>query len=171
MNEEFAREFIAQSVDRINQNTPKIISCINELEEAEIWKRPNNASNSVGNLVLHLCGNITQYIISSIGEVVDVRERDKEFSVNGEYSRFELIDKLYSTIEKAITIIQNMEAGDLLRKRFVQGFQLSGIGNIIQVTEHYSYHTGQIVFWTKLLKSKDLGFYAGIDLNMKNEMS
>jgi hypothetical protein len=170
MSEEFAKEFIAQSVDRINQNTPKIISCINELEEADIWRRPNSTSNSIGNLVLHLCGNITQYIISSIGEKDDVRQRDEEFSVSGGYLKTGLINKLTSTVEEATTIINNMNAEDLLRKRNVQGFQLSAMGNIIQVTEHYSYHTGQIVFWTKLIMNKDLGFYAGIDLNKKNEV-
>lgn len=144
---------------------------MNELEEAEIWKRPNNASNSVGNLILHLCGNITQYIISSLGGEEDKRERDKEFSANGGYPKSELIDKLKLTVENAITIIQNMDADGLLRKRYVQGFQISGMGNIIHVTEHYSYHTGQIIFWIKLLRSKDLNFYEGIDLNKKNQLS
>ena len=169
MTEEFVREFMEQSVYRINENTPKIIICMNELEEAEIWKRPNGVSNSVGNLILHLCGNITQYIISSLGETADTRERDKEFSVTGGYSKSELIDKLKSTAEKAISVIKNMNVDGLLRKRYVQGFQSSGMGNILHVTEHYSYHTGQIVFWVKILRSKDLGFYAGIDLNKKNE--
>ena len=105
----------------------------------------------------------------SLGETEDTRERDKEFSTIGGYSKSELINKLNITVEKAITIIQNMDADDLLRKRYVQGFLSSGIGNIIQITEHYSYHTGQVIFWTKLLRSKDLGFYAGVDLNKKNE--
>jgi len=169
MNEELAKEFIAQSIYRINENTPKIIHCVNELGEDEIWNRPNNVSNSAGNLILHLCGNITQYIISSIGEIEDIRERDNEFSANGACSKSELIETLKTTVEKAIAIIQNMSADGLLRKRHVQGFLSSGVGNIIQVTEHYSYHTGQIIFWTKLLKSKDMGFYPGIDLNKKNE--
>jgi len=169
MTDEFSKEFIEQSILRLNQNTPKIISCINELNDAEIWKKPNVSLNSVGNLILHLCGNITQYIISSLGETEDTRERDKEFSTIGGYSKSELINKLNIAVEKAITIIQNMDADDLLRKRYVQGFLSSGIGNIIQITEHYSYHTGQVIFWTKLLRSKDLGFYAGVDLNKKNE--
>jgi len=169
MTEEITKEFIEQSLDRIDQNTPKIIKCLNELEEDEIWKRPNNSSNSIGNLILHLCGNITQYIISSLGEIRDVRDRDKEFSTTDGYSRSELINKLNTILEKAKAIIQNMDAEKLLKKREVQGFQSSGMGNIIQVTEHYSYHTGQIAFWTKLLKDKDLGFYSGIDLNKKNQ--
>jgi uncharacterized damage-inducible protein DinB len=170
MTEEIVKEFISESVDRINKNTPKIISCMNELEETEVWKRPNSASNSIGNLILHLCGNVTQYIISSLGEEEDKRERDKEFSTSGGYSKVELIERLNSTVKKAITVIEHMDFNSLLRKRHVQGFQYSGLANIIHVTEHYSYHTGQIVYWTKLLKSKDLGFYSGIDLNKKNQL-
>src|SRR6185503_5010386 len=109
MNEEFAKEFITQAIYRINENTPKIVSCMSELGEDEIWKRPNNVSNSIGNLVLHLCGNITQYIISSLSEAEDTRERDKEFSTNGGYLKSELINKLKATVEKAITVIQNMD--------------------------------------------------------------
>src|SRR4051812_13227285 len=110
MTEEFAKEFITQSVSRINQNTPKIISCMNELGENEIWKRPNNVSNSIGNLILHLCGNITQYIISSLSETEDTRERDKEFSTDGGYSKSELISKLNVTVERAVSVVQNLNA-------------------------------------------------------------
>ena len=170
MAEKLVKEFIAQSLHSIDENTPRITRCMNELEEADAWMRPNNVSNSVGNLILHLCGNITQYIISSLGETEDIRERDKEFSANGGYSKSRLMEKLNITVEKAKSIIQTMDRDNLLRKRWVQGFEYSGMGIIIHVTEHYSYHTGQIVFWTKLLKNKDLGFYTGIDLNKKNKL-
>lgn len=169
MNEEFIKEFIAQAIHRIDENTPKLTACIQELEEREIWKRPNQHSNSVGNIILHLCGNITQYAISSLGNTKDVRERDKEFSAEGGYTKSELLKKLTDTLDKAKNIIQNTSESELLRKRQVQGYTHSGIGIIIHITEHYSYHTGQIIFWTKLLKDKDLGFYAGVDLNAKNE--
>jgi uncharacterized damage-inducible protein DinB len=169
MNEEFVREFLSQAIHRIDENTPKLITCVAELEESEIWRRPNPHSNSVGNIILHLCGNIRQYAISSLGKRKDVRERDKEFSADGGYSGPELLKKLTDTIEQAKGIIQNISEEELLRKRKVQGYTHSGIGIIIHVTEHYSYHTGQIIFWTKLLKDKDLGFYAGVDLNTKNE--
>ena len=170
MNEKSAGEFIEQSVYRIKQNTPKIISCINELNEGEIWKRPNTVTNSVANLVIHLCGNIQQYIISSLGETKDTRERDLEFSVNGVFTKAGLIDKLNTIVDQAIAIIEIMDTEMLVKKRSVQGFNSSGIGNIIQVAEHYSYHTGQIVLFTKLLRNKDLEFYAGIDLNKKNQL-
>ena len=170
MNEQFIKEFISQAIHRIDENTPKLIACVQELGEANIWKRPNPHSNSVGNIILHLCGNIRQYAISSLGNRKDVRERDKEFSADRAYSATELLKKLSDTLDEAKNIIQNVSEEELLRKRKVQGYTHSGIGIVIHVTEHYSYHTGQIIFWTKLLKDKDLGFYANVDLNAKNEV-
>ena len=170
MNEKFIEEFIGQAIHRIDENTQKVATCIQELNESEIWKRPNLHSNSVGNIILHLCGNIRQYAISSLGNNKDVRERDKEFSADGGNSGSELFIKLTDTIEQAKNVIQSTTEEELLRERKVQGYTHSGIGIILHVTEHYSYHAGQIIFWTKLLKDKDLGFYAGIDLNVKNEV-
>jgi len=169
MLEEFTKEFVAQAIHRIDENVQKLAKCLGELEESEIWLRPNQNSNSVGNIILHLCGNIRQYAISSLGHSKDVRERDKEFLVDGGYSKTDLLQKFLSTIEEAKGIIHNVSVEELLTKRQVQGYTHSGIGIVIHVTEHLSYHTGQIIFWTKLLKNKDLGFYAGIDLNVKNE--
>jgi uncharacterized damage-inducible protein DinB len=169
MSENLTREFITEAIHRIDENTKKITTCFSELEEAEIWKRPNPHSNSAGNIILHLCGNIRQYAISSLGQVEDIRERDKEFSVTSGYSKSELLKKLTDTVEQAKSIIQNISEEELIRKRKVQGYIHSGIGIILHVAEHYSYHTGQIIFWTKLLRDKDLGFYTNIDLNIKNE--
>jgi uncharacterized damage-inducible protein DinB len=164
-----AQEFIDQSIFNINANTPKIIKCLDDLSEEQIWVRPNKASNSMGNILLHLCGNIRQYIISALGGQPDIRERDKEFAAKDGYTKKELMDKLVATVNEAIDVIQNVDEIRLLKIFSVQGFSQSGIGIIIHVTEHYSYHTGQIIFWTKQLQGKDLGFYANIDLNKKNQ--
>lgn len=76
-------EFIEQAISRMEENTVKIQKCMADLNEDEIWKRPNRSSNSTANIILHLCGNITQYIMSSLGKTEDNRERDKEFSAQG----------------------------------------------------------------------------------------
>lgn len=162
------QELRAQIVLRMEENTPRIEKCLAELTEAEVWQRPNLASNSIGNLILHLCGNITQYAISSLGNLPDARNRDAEFAALGGFSKDELLEKLRATVRQAVKTIRQASDAELLRVRIVQGFNMSGIGIIVHVCEHYSYHTGQIAFWTKLLKGKDLGFYAGLDLNVKN---
>jgi uncharacterized damage-inducible protein DinB len=161
-------EFIDQAVNRLEENTPKIKKCLDELSEPEIWQRPNASSNSVGNIILHLCGNITQYILSSLGATEDKRERDKEFSTEGGLSKVELFARLKATVDQATFTLKNINPNELTKVRSVQGYELSAIGIIIHVVEHYSYHTGQIIFWTKILKDKDLGFYTNVDLNKKN---
>jgi uncharacterized damage-inducible protein DinB len=168
MTNAFAKEFIEQSIYRIEESTHRIIKCLQEIDETDLWKSPNPNSNSIGNLILHLCGNIRQYAISALGEIKDIRERDKEFSTKTGLTKSELLNELTNTISEAAGIIKNVDENRLTKIYSVQGFNLSGIGIIIHVTEHYSYHTGQIAFWTKQIRNKDLGFYANIDLNVKN---
>jgi len=163
-----AAEFIEQSIFRIEKNTPKITKCLDQLTDEQVWMRPNEASNSIGNIVLHLCGNIRQYSISALGNQPDIRERDKEFSATSGYTKEELLKKLVDTLQEAIEIIRNTDEVSLLKIYSAQGFNYSGAGNIVHVTEHYSYHTGQIIFWTKQLTGIDLGFYSHIDLNKRN---
>ncbi len=104
-----------------------------------------------------------------LGETEDIRMRDKEFSAKDGFTKNELLAKLESTVDEAVRIIEASNEERLLKTYSVQGFDLSGIGIIIHVTEHYSYHTGQIAFWIKQLKDKDLGFYSGVNLNVKNK--
>ncbi len=163
------REFAEQIARHMEMNTPRIEKCLAELSETELWQRPNPGSNSVGNLLLHLCGNITQYVLCSLGGLPDHRVRDAEFSAEAGPGKAELYEKIQKTVQQATQIIRNASQEEMLRVRTVQGFEMSGIAISIHVCEHYSYHTGQIAFWVKLLKNKDLGFYAGIDLNAKNE--
>ena len=154
---------------RMNESLRMIKICLDKLPEDKIWQKPNESSNSIGNLILHLCGNITQYGIASIKNEEDNRKRDEEFFTTSGYTKEELFKKLSETVEEAKRTFYEAPLQELLRKRSVQGFNFSGVGNIIHVTEHLSYHTGQIALWTKLLENTDLGFYDGVDLNVKNE--
>lgn len=152
----------------MNESTERVVLCLNRMPTDKIWQRPNGQLSSVGNLVLHLCGNITQYILSSLGGMPDVRVRQQEFDANGGYTSAELADMMQHTAGKACSVIENCTGAELLRGRMVQGFDLTGIGICIHVVEHYSYHTGQMALHTKLHTGEDLGFYAGKDLNIVN---
>jgi uncharacterized damage-inducible protein DinB len=163
------KEFLEQSAYRIGLNYPRIKTCIDLLSDTELWQRPNASSNSIGNLVLHLCGNMTQYIISALGKNEDKRDRDSEFSAKEGYSAGELLEKMKEVNDSCVEIINGLNEEQLLTNYEVQGYTMSGIAIIIHVTEHYSYHTGQIVFLTKSLKDTDTGFYKGKNLNIKNK--
>ena len=164
----FNREFVNQCLFRLEENPPRIEKCLNLLSESEVWIKANPASNSIGNLILHLCGNIRQYAISSLGGSEDSRQRDEEFLCKGNHSKKELLDMFNLTLDEAKEVITQVSEADWLKTRSVQGFEFSGIGILIHVVEHLSYHTGQIAFSTKQLKDNQLGFYKDIDLNAKN---
>ena len=142
---------------------------LDRVSDEQIWQRPNASLNSIGNLILHLCGNMTQYGIASLNETEDKRQRDVEFSIEGGLTKEELFLKLGTTIHNVKATFQNVSMERLLALKQVQGFEFSGIGNIIHVVEHLSYHTGQIAFWVKQLTNEPLGFYDGHNLNTKNE--
>ncbi len=162
-------EFTENAIYRLDESTRMVKQALSKIGEEHIWKRPNGISNSIGNLILHLCGNITQYAIASLGEVEDQRERDAEFEAKEGYTKDQLLEKLVATVEKAKETITRTSHEQWIKKREVQGFNFSGIGIVMHVVEHYSYHTGQIAFWVKQMKAEDLGFYDGFDLNIKNE--
>ena len=142
----------------LEKYTPRIIQCLQLLSEDEIWWRPNDASNSAGNIVLHLCGNIRQWIIAGLSEAPDVRQRDREFQERGPIPREALIAELQKTVQEACKIIDQAGPDTLLREHSIQGYKVSGLKAISQVYEHYSHHAGQIIYFTKWKRGKDLQF-------------
>lgn len=165
------KECIVGEVKRriIGESVPRIKKCLSKLSAEEIWRRPNRETVSVGNLVLHLCGNVSQWVLSGLGNVPDTRERDSEFTETGEnIPAGELIKKMEDLMQKVTLVLDNLSPDDLLETRNVQGFQETGMAILIHVTEHFSYHTGQITYYVKASKNVDMNYYGGIDLNKKS---
>ncbi len=142
----------------IDKYVPRILKCLQRLDEKEIWWRPNAASNSAGNLVLHLCGNVRQWIISGLGGKPDVRKRDEEFAKHGPASRRMLIATLKQTVEEARQTLDRVSPAILGQEFAIQGYRVSGHTAVSSVYEHFAYHAGQIIYITKLKRRKDLGF-------------
>ncbi len=165
----FHRQFIDNSCYRMDESLRMIKISLDRVSEEQVWCKPNASLNSIGNLMLHLCGNMTQYGIASLTETEDKRQRDLEFSIEGGLNKEELLEKLRTTVKEVKAAFQDVSLQRLLALRQVQGFEFSGIGNIIHVVEHFSYHTGQIAFWVKQLNNEPLGFYDAHDLNTKSE--
>ncbi len=161
--------FLEQSARYMTMSLDRITLCLDKLDTSQIWFKPNQNTNSIGNLVLHLCGNICQYILSGLGEVEDKRDRESEFSLGSRVSKEELVSNIKSTIEASCETILSVENQLLFKEFKLQGFTMTGLEAILHVTEHLSYHTGQIALLTKLARDEDLGFYKGLDLNKKNK--
>ena len=129
------------------------------MSDEQIWWRPNEESNSIGNLVLHLCGNARQWIVSGVGGSPDRRERDAEFAQRDAIDRAELLALLRTTLGDVESVLKNLPSETLLERRAIQGSDVDVIEAIFHVTEHFSMHTGQIIMMTKMLTSSDLSFY------------
>jgi len=138
---------------------PRIERCLAQLSQQQIWWRPNEESNSIGNLVLHLAGNARQWIICGLGGAVDQRQRDQEFSQREELPGEELIRRLTETLSEVDRVLTQLDLSRMLGVRQIQGLEVTTLEAVLHVTEHFSMHTGQIILLTKLQTGKDLHFY------------
>jgi len=150
-----------------DESLPRIRKCLAQMTVDEIWARPNEQTVSVGNLVLHLAGNVRQYVIATLGGVPDVRERQKEFDEPGPLATADLLDRLEKAMAEVSAVLDRIDPSTLLQTHRVQGFVESGLSILVHVVEHFSYHTGQIAYIVKSRKNVDLGFYRGRNLNLR----
>ncbi len=169
MKQSWSDDFKTNCLYRIDESVRMLAICRERLQPGLFWQRPNKSSNSVGNLLLHLSGNIRQYVISGLGGEADTRARDAEFSHEAQPDQQEVWDRFLQTVAEAREVILKASEAELLHKKKVQGFYLSGLGLALHAVEHLSYHTGQIAWALKAATDTDLGFYSGTDLNIKNE--
>jgi uncharacterized damage-inducible protein DinB len=151
--------FLKFSVDKLRQFAQRIEVCLGNLNEDQIWARGQDNENAIGNLALHLAGNVRQWIISSLGDDPDSRDRDSEFASRGGVNGTELTRNLRTTVEQASRIISGLNTAQLTRMYEIQQYPVSGVEIVYHVVEHFAQHTGQIIFATKMLTGEDLGFY------------
>ncbi|MBK8249050.1 MAG: DUF1572 family protein [Gemmatimonadetes bacterium] len=128
----------------------KIRAVLEVIPDEALWWRPNIWSNSVGNLVLHLCGNVRQWVVSGIGGVTDVRKRDEEFAAREGYSAEELRGILDETIREVEATLAALPVDELMKQRLIQGRDTLVMSALFHVVEHFSTHTGQIVWLGKM---------------------
>jgi uncharacterized damage-inducible protein DinB len=159
MPDTIANLFLGFSNDRLQLFTSRIVDCIGRLSNEQIWARGSENENSIGNLVLHLCGNVRQWIVSGVGGENDIRDRDSEFAALGGIHARELQHRLETTIQMAAAVIRTLPASRLPEIIIVQNYQKAVLEVIYTAVEHFAQHTGQIIFATKILTGRDLGYY------------
>jgi hypothetical protein len=147
----------------LGQYWPRMRACVGPLKDAQIWWRPNEASNSIGNLILHLNGNVGQWIVTAFSGQEDRRNRPAEFSAQGSMAKSELLDLVGATMEQATEVMARLTEADLLARYEIQGYKVSGLDAVYQVVEHFGLHYGQILYIAKNLCGRDLGFYSELN--------
>jgi uncharacterized damage-inducible protein DinB len=153
------RIFLEYSEKELRRLLSRIEDCVTRLSGEQIWMRGSDNENAIGNLVLHLAGNVRQWIVSGVGGQPDVRMRDREFAARGGATAGELLAGLRSAVEDAAGILHTVTADRLEQRTTVQKYDVTVLEAIAHVVEHFAMHTGQVIFATKMLTGEDLGFY------------
>jgi uncharacterized damage-inducible protein DinB len=160
VNDDIARDFIAASRRFLVEEYPrKIDAALAHLDGDDLWWRPNPASNSVGNLILHLAGNVRQWVVHGLGGRPDVRERAAEFGRTGGMDAGEVMGELRRSVADADAVLADLDPAALRRGFEIQGLEVRGLDALYHVVEHFSMHTGQILYLVKLRSGRGLDFY------------
>jgi uncharacterized damage-inducible protein DinB len=157
---DIATSFLEQSRHYLAFEYPtKIRRCLDVLPPQAVWRRTDEHSNSVGNLLLHLAGNVRQWIVSSVGGAPDARYRSGEFAAREGADGESLFAALRGTIDEADAVIASLTPARLLERRTIQGRDVTVLDAVYHVVEHFSLHTGQIILLTKLYAPGRVQFY------------
>ena len=158
-----ASALIALSRRYLREYLTKIRLAVSVLDDRVVWSRPNEQSNSIGNLMLHLAGNARQWIVSGVGGSPDVRNRQSEFDQRAPLPVTELIDRLEQTISDVDRVLASLSPADLHTRRVIQANDVTVLEAIYHVVEHFSMHTGQIILLAKADQPDRVRFYEMVD--------
>ena len=159
-NLDVGRAFLERSMYFLHaQYLPKIKRCLEQLSDAQVWSRANDASNSIGNLLLHLRGNLRQWIVCGVGEQPDDRDRQSEFDAQEGASSAELLSRLEATVNEAVGVLYRLEVARLTERTEIQGRDVTVLGAVYHAVEHFGQHAAQIITMTKAITGQSLEFY------------
>ncbi len=156
---DLAADFVTYARAKLARQLAQIVRCARLLSEREIWHRANGHCNSVGNLILHLTGNVRQWIVSGVGGESFARDRQAEFAQQGPLPTASLLASLEDTLRKADDVLARLNAATLAEPRTIQGYEVSTLVAVFHVVEHFSGHAGQIVHMVKALRDVDVSLY------------
>ena len=150
---ESAREYLA------NEYPAKLRITVTALPPDKLWWRPNQDSNSVGNLLLHLNGNLRQWMVAGVGGEAYARHRAEEFAAREGQAASELLADLERTLADIDRILSELTAERLAERCAIQGRDLTVLEAVFHVTEHFAYHLGQIILVAKMFAPGGIHFY------------
>ncbi len=152
--------FISRSRYWLTKEYPiKLRHCVNALPRGTVWARPNDSSNSIGNLLVHLTGNVTEWILGGVGGRSIKRYRAGEFAQTDGADAGTLLDNLEAVLREADSVLAALTEQDLERSIIIQERDTTVLGAIYHVVEHFAMHTGQIVLLTKIYAPGKIRFY------------
>lgn len=154
-----AENFVSYARHKLAEHHAQIVRAASLCTPEQVWHRSNGHCNSIGNLLLHLTGNVTQWIICGLGGTASQRNRPAEFAERGPLPLQPILDKLAQTIRDADAVLAVLPATALSARHSIQGYDVTGVEVVFHVVEHFAFHTGQVVHMTKALRDCDLSLY------------
>ncbi|MEM9942542.1 MAG: DUF1572 family protein [Planctomycetota bacterium] len=145
-----SREYHFLAGDLLDQAMKKICHCLDQLNDRQVWWRPAPNMNSIGNLLLHLSGNLNQWGVVPFTLENDRRDREVEFSSDIFIPKDELLEQMQNVVERAKDQWQHLEESQLLRRLEIQGFDVSHMHAILHASSHFVGHTHQVILLTRL---------------------
>ena len=161
--------FVDVSIRKLELFLSRIRECVQKLNSEQIWMRHGEHENAVGNLILHLNGNVRQWIVSGIGGEPDRRMRDLEFTARGDLDPAQLMGRLEGTVAEAVAVLKRFAPERLVKTYQPQKYRITILEGIYSCVEHFAQHTAQIIFATKLLTGQEMGFYTHLSQPTHNE--
>jgi hypothetical protein len=140
----------AEAAKELTSAVGRIKHCLGQLSDEQVWWRSQPSLNSIGNLVLHLCGNLRQWIVAGLGGAAGGRDRPGEFAERGPIPRDELLRRLEAVVAEASAVLSRQTARQLLEARRIQGFDVTALAAIFDSIPHFRGHTQEIVHLTRL---------------------
>lgn len=128
----------------------KIAHCLDQLRDEDVWWRQHESHNSIQNILLHLCGNVQQWIVHGVGGTPDDRDRVREFAERQPLGKDELLARLRVTLAEADSALAAFPPERLLEPRRIQGFDTTVLAAVFDATSHFVGHAHQIVYITRL---------------------
>lgn len=150
MNHSVSSEFFRLNSELLDQAMEKITHCLDQLNEAQIWWRPEKSMNSIGNLMLHMAGNLNQWGVVPFTMAPDRRDREAEFECEIRLTTSELSNKIQSVVNEAKNQWRHLADGQLNRQIQIQGFDVTYMEAVIHTASHFVGHTHQIIQLTRL---------------------
>jgi hypothetical protein len=144
------RLFADQAAARADACCLRIKHCLEQLSQEQVWWRPSASMNSIGNLVLHLCGNLTQWMVHGVRQAPDTRNRPAEFAERGPIPPEDLVRRLNAIITEVKDVLAGCDDVLLLKPRRIQGFDGTVLSAILDSLTHLAGHTQEIVYITRL---------------------
>jgi len=134
----------------LDYSRDRMLHAVEQLSEVDLWWRPYDQANAVGNIVLHVCGNLRQWIVSGVGGAGDTRDRPGEFAHRHSIAKVELVDRLRCTVDEAKAAIDGQDEAALLRTRFVQLADVTGVGAVFHSVAHLEGHAQEVIYIARL---------------------